>query len=71
MSRQTIDGQRFCRLQKYSVTLTIIAELYLLHGFNSSDAGDGIFRLCGVNIMPGDALAPKVAIASSGMVLAV
>ena len=40
---------------------------------NSSDAGDGIFRfgvcVC-VNTMSVDALAPKVASASSGMVLA-
>ena len=35
--------------------------------FNSSDAGDGIFE---INTMPADALAPKVASASAGMVLA-
>ena len=33
------------------------------------DAGDGKFRLC--NTLPADALAPKVARASAGMVLAV
>ena len=36
-----------------------------------SDAGDAIFWLCGVNTIPADALAPKVARASAGMVLAV
>ena len=36
---------------------------------NSSDAGDRIFQLYGVNTMPADALAPKVARASAGMVL--
>ena len=35
--------------------------------FNSSDAGDGIFE---VYTMPADALAPKVASTSTGMVLA-
>ena len=38
---------------------------------NSSNAGYGIFRLLGVNTMPADALAPEVASASAGMVLAV
>ena len=37
---------------------------------NSSDAGDGIFWLLGVNTMPADTLAPKVTRASAGMVLA-
>ena len=37
----------------------------------SSDAGDGIFQLCGVNNKPADALAPKVARPSAGMVLTV
>ena len=36
---------------------------------NSSNAGDRIFRLWRVKIMPADALAPKVARASVGMVL--
>ena len=43
--------------------------LYL--NLNSSDAGDGIFRLWWVNIMPADALAPQVARASAGMILGV
>ena len=38
---------------------------------DSSDAGDGIFRISGVNTMLADALDPKVARASKGMVLAV
>ena len=38
---------------------------------NSSDAGKGIFQLCRVNTMPINALAPKVTIASAGMVLTV
>ena len=38
---------------------------------NSSDAGDGIFQLCGVNAMPADALAPEVTSASPSIVLAV
>ena len=37
---------------------------------NSSDAGDRILWLWGVNTMPADALAPKVARASAGMALA-
>ena len=37
---------------------------------NSSDAGDGIFRLWGVITMPADAMAPKVTKASTGVVLA-
>ena len=41
------------------------------HHFNSSDAGDGITQLCGVNTKSVDALAPKVARASAGMVLIV
>ena len=36
---------------------------------NSTDAGDGMFWLWGVNNMPADALAPKVARASAGMVM--
>ena len=36
--------------------------------FNSSDVGGGIFQLCGVDTKPADALAPKVAKASAGMV---
>ena len=36
--------------------------------FNSSDVGDGIFQLCGVNTKPADALAAKVAKASADMV---
>ena len=39
--------------------------------FTSSDAGDGIFWLLGVDTMPVDALASKVARASAGMVLTV
>ena len=38
---------------------------------NSSDAGDEIFWILGVNTMPADALAPKLASASAGMVLTV
>ena len=38
---------------------------------NSSNAGDGIVRLLGANTMPADALAPKVARASAGIVLVV
>ena len=37
---------------------------------NSSDAEDGIIPAFGVNTMPANALAPKVASASAGMVLA-
>ena len=44
---------------------------FQLQCVNSSDARDGIYQLCWVNIMPADALAPKVASASTGMVLAV
>ena len=40
-------------------------------GYNSSDAGDGIFQLCGVITKSDDALAPKVARTSAGMVLIV
>ena len=36
----------------------------------SSDAGDGIIRLWGINTMPADTLVPKVAKASTGMVFA-
>ena len=36
---------------------------------NSSYAENGIFRLCGINNMPADDLAPKVARASTGTVL--
>ena len=43
----------------------------LIRILNSSDAGDGIFRLWGVNTMSADALAPKVARASAGIVLPV
>ena len=39
--------------------------------YNYSDAGYGIFRLWVINTMPADALAPKVARASAGMVLPV
>ena len=42
-----------------------------LVSINSSDAGDEIFWLSGVNTMPADALAPKVARASADIVLAV
>ena len=38
---------------------------------DSGDAGDGIFRRWGVNTILADALAPEVAKASAGMVLAV
>ena len=44
---------------------------FVFYIVNFSDAGDGIFWLLGFNTMPGDALAPKVARASAGMVLAV
>ena len=36
---------------------------------NSSDAGNGILRLYGVNTMHADGLSAKVASASAGMVL--
>ena len=40
------------------------------HGINCSNAEDGIFELAfGVNAMPADALAHKVARASAGVVL--
>ena len=42
-----------------------------LYDLNSYDARDGIFRLWGVDTMPADALDPKFAKASTGMVLAV
>ena len=35
-------------------------------GLLTSDAGDGILRLCGVNSMPGDSLAPQVTRSSAG-----
>ena len=38
---------------------------------NSSDTGDGIFQLSGINTMLADALAPKVTSASPGMVFTV
>ena len=49
--------------------ITLIVDDWTLVDLNSSGAGDGILRLLGVNIMPADALAPKVASASAGMVL--
>ena len=39
--------------------------------FNSSNARDGLIQLLEVNTMPADALAPRVARSSAGMVLAV
>ena len=42
-----------------------------LSTFNSSDVGDGVLKFLGVNTMPADALAPKVARASAGMPLSV
>ena len=45
--------------------------LCMSQSVDSSDAGDGIFQLNGVNTIPADALAPKVIRASAGMVLAV
>ena len=41
----------------------------MLH--NSSDAGDEIIQFLGVKSMPADAMYPKVARASAGMVLSV
>ena len=47
----------------------MVQDLYnVLESLNSSDAGDGII---GANTMLADALAPKVARSSAGMVLAV
>ena len=61
------------------LSLIHIQLLYSLHShklfwtlyINSSDAGNRIFQLWDVNTTSADALAPKVAYASVGMVLAV
>ena len=62
----------------YSIEISIgscwhvwLAQFKSYCHINSSDAGDGIFRFWGVSTMPADALAPKVASASAGMLLAV
>ena len=62
-------GQNLIMLMKInSLLVTIITDITI---FNSLDASDGIFWLWGVNAMPADSLAPKVARASAGMVLTV
>ena len=50
------------------MVLSLKNDHILLLSLNFSDPGDGILR---VNTMPADALAPKVARVSAGMVLAV
>ena len=50
-----------------NVKLSILTRKHI----DSSEAGDGTFRLWKVNTMSGDALAPKVTKSSVGMELAV
>ena len=52
-----------CEVLKNSRNAAIKVNNPLIPGrcdrdFNSSDAGDGIFQLCGVNTKPADAMAP-------------
>ena len=49
--------------------IPLIVDDWTLVDLYSSGAGDGILQLLGVNTVPADALAPKVASASAGMVL--
>ena len=58
------------------ITNPVIAQYYPAYPkfggvlINSTDAAGGTFWFCGVNIMPADAVAPKVARASASMILA-
>ena len=59
-------------MSKFIITMLLttnyIGTVVIINFF---DAGDGIFPLCGVNTMPADELAPKVASASADMILTV